>query len=159
MSRFAIIVISLALGATLYGVWRFDASYLFTRPEQDACTFGLVSNARYRELLDEAKRRAQTTWPRLLGEPLEVGDRLRSRIEDLSKGITSPYERVAAMHAVMRASGGYLEGMWPRQRQSGEVYFYTNPEEHSPDSRYSTGADYGYYFHSNYFGPFDLIDA
>ena len=140
-----------------YGAWRFGEPYFNTRPEQDACEFGLVSNARYRELLAEAKRRARSEWEPLTGSSLDVGDQLRSRIDDLSKGLTSPYERIAAMHAAMRASGGWLEGMPPPAGL--ERPRYRGPEPRSERFQYDVASSYSYYFHSNYFGSNDLIDA
>jgi hypothetical protein len=49
--------------------------------------------------------------------------------------------------------------MWPRHARTGGEYYYSNPNDFAPESKYSSVADYGYYFHSNVFGPFDLIDA
>jgi hypothetical protein len=73
--------------------------------EQDGCSFGPVSNARYRELLAEAKRKQATEWPGLVWHDRKAGDQLKQRFDDLSRGATSIYERIAAMHAVMRAVG------------------------------------------------------
>jgi hypothetical protein len=80
-------VASVLLLVTAYGVWRFEAPNIDRHDEQDACSFGPVTNARYRELLDNAKLKLRTTWRSLRGEPLQVGDELRSRIEDLSEGL------------------------------------------------------------------------
>jgi hypothetical protein len=79
---------------------------LITHPTQDACSFGTVSNERYRELLVEAKRRQVTTWPPLAWDNKKSMMLLNQRVDDLSRGTTSAYERLAAMHAVMRALGG-----------------------------------------------------
>jgi hypothetical protein len=119
--------------------WRCIAPFLQGRPEQDACEFGPVSNARYRELLAEAKRRDGTTWPKLraYGWQLSQGtlDRLQEgisrRVNDLTSGMTSVYEKFAAMHAVARSLGAYhrtfgpnvREPFWPMDRPFGSVGF------------------------------------
>jgi len=100
--------------------WRCISPFLHSDPEQDACTFGPVSNARYRELLAEAKRRDGTTWPKLRVSgwlfPGSVAEReglqaaITQRIDDLTANMTSIYEKIAAMHAVARALGAYHHG-------------------------------------------------
>ena len=98
----------------LFGIflgWRFWWSALDHNPQQDQCTFGTVTNERYRELLAEAKRRqarGDTYWLPLRGAPEQRADLIRYRIEDLTKDMTSLYERIAAAHAVMRAAGGHI---------------------------------------------------
>jgi hypothetical protein len=94
----AVVIVVVAIGAYL-------APLLVTHPEQDTCAFGPVSNARYRELLAEAKRRQATTWPPLVRDDYQAGALLNQRFDDLSRGMTSVYERIAAMHAVVRALG------------------------------------------------------
>ena len=79
---------------------------LVIHPAQDACSFGTVSNERYRQLLVEAKRRQATTWPSLVWDNKKTMALLNQRVDDLSAGATSAYERLAAMHAVVRALGG-----------------------------------------------------
>ena len=79
---------------------------LISHPAQDACSFGTVSNERYRQLLAEAKRRQATTWPALVWDNKKSMTLLNLRVDDLSRGTTLVYERLAAMHAVMRALGG-----------------------------------------------------
>jgi hypothetical protein len=147
-------LISLLAVAVLYAGWRFGEPYLNRHHDQDACTFGPVSNVRYQELLEEAQRRARSTWAPLAGEPLEVADQLRERIEDLSSGMVSPYERIAAMHAALRATGAYLAGMWPKNK-SGDVYY---PMSTDLDNNRSSVTSFSYGIHSNYIGDFDLID-
>ncbi len=81
------------------------ALLLPSHPEQDACAFGPVSNARYRELLAEAKRRQATTWPALVRDDYKARLQLNARVDDLSRDLTTVYERLAAMHAILRALG------------------------------------------------------
>jgi hypothetical protein len=105
--------------------WRCIAPFLHSEPEQDACEFGPVSNARYRELLAEAKSRDGTTWPKLraYGWLLSQGtvDRLQAgisnRVNDLTRGMTSVYEKLAAMHAVARSLGAFHRSYGPHIRQ------------------------------------------
>jgi hypothetical protein len=79
---------------------------MIPHPAQDACSFGPVSNERYRELLAEAERRQATVWPPLVWDNKKTMALLNARFDDLSRGMTSPYERLAAMHAIVRALGG-----------------------------------------------------
>jgi hypothetical protein len=95
--------------------WRCVTPFLHSEPEQDACEFGSVSNARYRELLSEARKRDGTTWPKLRDyrwqPPLEgvreLATGIKERVQDLTKGMTSLYEKLAAMHAVARSLGAF----------------------------------------------------
>jgi hypothetical protein len=96
--------IALAVMVALVGI--YFGPLLITHPAQDACTFGTVSNERYRQLLAEAKRRQATTWPALVWDNKKTMALLNKRVDDLSGGTTSVYERLAAMHAVVRALGG-----------------------------------------------------
>jgi hypothetical protein len=112
----AAVVIIVAVGAHL-------APLLVTHPEQDTCAFGPVSNARYRELLAEAKRRQATTWPPLVRDDYQAGAVLNQRFDDLSRGMTSVYERIAAMHAVVRALGADYRGATAR---GGDPYAAAN---------------------------------
>jgi hypothetical protein len=80
--------------------------------EQDQCTFGPISNARYQDWLTKAmalrrregdligERRVQTEPGRLSCRPST--DLL---FEELSNGVTSVEERLAIVHAMMRADG------------------------------------------------------
>lgn len=144
-------LISLFAVAVLYAGWRFGEPYFNKHHDQDACTFGSISNARYVQLLQDARRR---DWPPLAGGSLEVADKLRQRIEELSSGMTAPYERIAAMHAILRATGAHLVGMWP-QAKNGDTFFPLSSDlENNPSSI----AAFSYGIHSNYLGDFDLID-
>jgi hypothetical protein len=106
----------LALGALHF------APLLWTHPEQDACTFGPVSNGRYRELLAEAERKQATEWPPLTWE-WGSGQVLQERVDDLSRGLRSVYERLAAMHAVMRALGAdYRRTGHEPPHDTGDIY-------------------------------------
>src|ERR1700687_5986742 len=50
-------------GSVLVGL--HVAPLLVTHPEQDACSFGPVSNETYRNLLHEARQKQATSWPSL----------------------------------------------------------------------------------------------
>jgi hypothetical protein len=104
-SRTKRVIGSIALAA-LATLAIFHVLPLLPEPAQDECEFGPVSNARYRELLDEAKRRQRTTWAPIRWYQNEAGPGLNERFADLSQGMTSIYERMAAVHAVVRALGG-----------------------------------------------------
>jgi hypothetical protein len=86
---------------------------------QDQCTFGPVSNARYQEWLTKAKALRQRegaliSHRRVVVEP---GRRVRQStelfFEELSRGVTSVEERIAIMHAMMRADGLRLLSTYP----------------------------------------------
>ena len=96
----------IALAVVLIVVGGYFFPLLNTHPSQDDCTFGTVSNTRYRQLLAEAKRRQAATWPALVWDNKKTMALLNQRVDDLSRGATSAYEHLAAMHAVMRALGG-----------------------------------------------------
>lgn len=83
----------------------YFAPLLITYPEQDTCSFGPVSNERYRALLAEAKRKQATVWPALVRDDYKAGVQLNARVDDLSRGLATVYERLAAMHAILRALG------------------------------------------------------
>lgn len=91
--------------------------------DQDECSFGPVSNAHYRELLAEADR-LQATWPPLVADSGKVMDLLNRRLDDLAGSATSIHERVAAMHAVMRALGGHYRRTEPVDRLGVVFYHY-----------------------------------
>jgi hypothetical protein len=104
LSRRGMLTATIIVLLTLLGVYLFPL--LQTHPEQDACSFGPISNERYRALLAEAKRRHASTWPPIVWDKDKTDAALNARFDDLSRGMTSVYERLAAMHAVMRAIGG-----------------------------------------------------
>lgn len=121
-------IISLLAALALYLGWRFAWPYIDTRPEQDACEFGPVSNARYRGMLAEARKRSKTIWPPLTGNQLDQGDNLRNRIADLTAGMTSLEERIAGVHAVMRDIGAFHYRKAGAGPNYGEIELTGNPE-------------------------------
>jgi hypothetical protein len=90
--------------AVVFVVPRLTTWLPFTLPfdhtDQDRCTFGPVSNAEYREMLSKARSFQRWKWlgsnptRELFGEFLQVSD-----------SSSSPYVKIAAIHAVMRAYG------------------------------------------------------
>ena len=105
---------------------------LNTHAEQDACSFGPVTNERYHELLAAAKRRPNTIWPSHVWDTKKLNTQLNERFDQLSRGMTSVYERLAAMHALVRAFGGEyrrtLAGIsdpYPKAIQGGGVVFFS----------------------------------
>jgi hypothetical protein len=84
--------------------------------KQDDCSFGEVSNARYRELLAKAEHLQRTKWKPLTfqteseqqwtgNRPDPRNVRLAERFRDMTEGMATVQERLAAMHAMMRAMG------------------------------------------------------
>lgn len=100
------------VAAVVFVVPRLTTWLPFTLPfahmDQDRCTFGPVSNAQYREMLSKARSIQRWKWlgsspaRDLLGEFLQV-----------SESSSSPYVKIAAIHAVMRAYGADFRNNGP----------------------------------------------
>jgi len=100
-----IFILSL-LSSFLVARWSYSEDVSTAELQQDACTFGAVPNARYQELLVEAKHRETShRWAPFDGGNRDMEDNLTYRVEDLTSGMTSVEERLASMHAVARALG------------------------------------------------------
>jgi hypothetical protein len=86
---------------------------------QDRCSFGPVSNERYRELLSQAQamRRTQGALLDQRNTTDPVSGRRRSanqlRLAELAKSATSLEERIATAHAMMRAERFMLRSTFP----------------------------------------------
>ena len=145
------VLLSLAIFA-LYAGWRFGVLYFDTKPEQDACSFGSVSNAKYRELLAEARKRTRTVWPRLAGTENDVADNFRTRIAELSTGATSLDERFAVVHAVMRSAGAFLHAMGSKYQ---DLKVPENPED---PLNVPSEVVFPYFIDSIWLERFDLVD-
>jgi hypothetical protein len=81
----------------------YGAPFLITYSEQDDCTFGPVSNERYRDYLNRA--RSLTSKINSLSWRDQASDLLNDTFEKLVNQQPSIYERIAAMHALLRALG------------------------------------------------------
>lgn len=101
----------------LFTAW-FVWPWIYTYPQQDDCTFGPVSNARYRELLAEVKRRQEEVWPEFkiaaLTPKVDSMDRselfrdeLAARFKDMGGNTATIYEQIALLHAIMRGLKGH----------------------------------------------------
>jgi hypothetical protein len=122
MSLGRVLLVSLAVLAAGYGMWRYWWTALDHHSEQDACSFGPVTNEEYRQMLARVKAlqaEGKGHWAPLRGPtrsyvtasppgPPGVPEQLAARMNELSEGMTSLYDRRMAMHAVMRAAGAYL---------------------------------------------------
>lgn len=76
-----------------------------TNGEQDQCTFGPVSNARYRAYLQQATVLSSETPGRFSWDDLKASARFDGLFEKMIDGNPSVYERVAASHALLRSFG------------------------------------------------------
>jgi hypothetical protein len=135
MTRWQIFGLLLAGGLAVWLAWLYIAPHFDTRPEQDACSFGPVTNERYRELLAEARRRqASGRWSRLRGHGGDMNANLQFRLDDLMDGMDSIYERIAAVHAVMRALGANYRVTSPDAENAfaGASHSARNSEFNSP---------------------------
>jgi hypothetical protein len=81
----------------------YVAPFLMTYSEQDDCTFGPVSNKQYLEYLSHAKN--LTSEINSLSWRNQAKDLLNGAFEKLVNQQPSIYERIAAMHALLRALG------------------------------------------------------
>jgi len=95
----------LGLAVVTSVAWLQYGALLESHAEQDRCEFGPVSNERYRSYLSEAILRQASSWPSLGNEDRSMTDQLNLRLRVLTGGEVSIYERIAAMHAIMRALG------------------------------------------------------
>jgi hypothetical protein len=81
------------------------APLLYLHSDQDDCAFGPISNEQYRAYLKEAKNRQWTRWPAFSRDDQKIGRELRSRLSDMLAQGGTVYERIAIMHAILRAIG------------------------------------------------------
>lgn len=134
--------IAIAVMVVLLGL--YVGPLLIMHPSQDACSFGAVSNERYRQLLAEAKRRQATVWPAFVWNYAnKAEENLNKRVDDLAGGAASVYERLAVMHAVVRALGG--------------DYRRTQYDRDNPFDGKAGSASYEYYVDANGLGFFSPI--
>lgn len=103
IGRTLLLVVLGVIGVTLsYGLWMKAYEYALGW-SQDRCTFGTVSNERYLQWLAKAKK-----------VPLDSNKLMNIRqFEQLSAGAKSIEERIAVVHAWMRANGFLLYKMDP----------------------------------------------
>ena len=81
------------------------APLLNRHAEQDNCNFGPVSNAEYRAYLARAKALLPFPAPSLLLDDQGFALKLDDLFDNLSRGETNVYSRLAIMHATLRAIG------------------------------------------------------
>ncbi len=150
-------LVSLAVFAVGFGMWRYWWTALDHHPEQDACSFGPVTNADYRQMLARVKAlqaEGKGHWGSLSGPtrtPRDIAPhqarssplQLMARMNEFSAGTSSLYEQRMIMHAVMRAAGGYLN-----EASSGLNDFSRSPNDGIPKQFINAV----YAFHSNYRG-------
>jgi hypothetical protein len=97
--KYAVLIGLLALALPRLTSW-LPFTLPFAHPEQDECTFGPVTNAEYRAMLLKARSLQRWRW---LGS--KTADELLKQFLEVSEGSSSPYVKIAAMHAVFRAIG------------------------------------------------------
>jgi hypothetical protein len=90
--------------------------------EQDGCTFGDVSNARYLNYLRLAKAQLKLK-PSLLLDGDGFSHRLDEIFSDLSRDEDTVYAKLAIMHATLRAAGAQYRNTNKNRAQSA----YSNP--------------------------------
>ncbi len=81
----------------------FLANWATPHPEQDECSFGPVTNAEYRRMLAEATAlyKGRWFWQMSPGYNKALSDQYLA----ITANQVSPYIKIAAIHAVMRAWG------------------------------------------------------
>jgi hypothetical protein len=96
-------------------------SGILVTDEQDQCSFGPISNARYQEWLAKAEALRRREGNLIGFRSILVGPERQSRLvsnvifDELSQGVTSVEERLAIVHAMMRADGFKLLAVEPDQ--------------------------------------------
>jgi len=83
----------------------YSVPLFITHGEQDDCTFGPVLNAQYRDYLRRAKELSSKMPGSFTWSDREAMARFDELFEKLIDGNPSVYERVAAMHALLRSFG------------------------------------------------------
>ena len=112
----------------------------------------LLSKKEYQRFLQRAEMHLQNDWSPLSGGQLEIGDQLRTRIVNEAQGLKTIYERLAAMHAVMRASGAYFSGSEQDPYRIFSAERLADRESNAP-----TEVFLHYSMHSNSFDHFRLF--
>lgn len=111
-----LLAISILIGiCTMAG---FAAYGLWVGGEQDQCSFGPVSNARYQEWYAKAKALRRREGALVSTRPVQVEPgRYETKttvlFEELSRGVMSVEERIAIVHAMMRVEGLWLLATYP----------------------------------------------
>jgi hypothetical protein len=83
---------------------------LNTHSEQDDCSFGPISNVDYRAYLERAKAQSRVATPGFFYlDDRAVAMKLNDLFENLSRGKTDIYSRIAIMHATLRSVGASIE--------------------------------------------------
>lgn len=123
MSLGRVLLVSLAVLAAGFGMWRYWWTALDHHPEQDACSFGSVTNDRYRALLARAKSLNTDRGPFWKGDIDATKAEIRHRLYEVAPIDRPLYERLAGIHAVMRSIGGYQNlGPGPKKNWRWEKF-------------------------------------
>jgi len=116
-------------GLKIFGVIAFAGlilhavSLLDTHPVQDECAFGPVSNARYRELLAEAEKYQWRNWPFIVWSDSTLQRLLTAQFAAATSETSTPYEKIATMHAILRGIGADFLYMEPTNDPFGQVAY------------------------------------
>lgn len=114
-------------GLKIFGVIAFAGlvfhavSLLDRHPEQDECAFGPVSNARYRELLAEAESYQWRNWPFIVWSDRTLETLLTAQFAAATSATSTPYEKIATMHAILRGIGADFLYMEPTNDPFGQI--------------------------------------
>ncbi|OCK61321.1 hypothetical protein [Bradyrhizobium sp. LMTR 3] len=80
------------------------APLLSWHTDQDKCTFGPVSNEQYRAHLLKAQKQ-RPKWAAFSNDGREIGAQLNSQLSEMLTPKATLYERIAIIHAILRAIG------------------------------------------------------
>jgi hypothetical protein len=119
------------------GVAANYAPLLSMHSEQDECSFGPISNEQYRSYLFEARNRQRTKWSAFSRDDQQIGRELRSRLSDMVTEGGSVYERIAMMHAILRAVGA----VYLNTNGRVEVDPYESARNHRQDVEFNYQVD------------------
>ena len=91
--------------AVLAAITAHAVTMLDFHPEQDQCSFGPVSNQRYRELLAQAEKYQWRNWPLIIWKDDTLQRLLNEQYQAMTNDANTTYERIATMHAILRGIG------------------------------------------------------
>lgn len=88
------------------GLYLGERAYkrIFPDTKQDQCSFGPFSNEKYRALLATLRKAPPPKWEPL-GAAQPIEDHIVAQFRELTTGTNDIFERIAILHAVMRANG------------------------------------------------------
>ena len=102
--KYAFLIALVVFAVPRLTTW-FPFTFPFHHPEQDECSFGPVTNVEYRAMLAKARSLQRWTWITDSTTFTMEHEILSKQFSKVSGNSSSPYVKIAAMHAIFRALG------------------------------------------------------